>query len=48
MLWARAGAQLGEAQALTLAQENAINFAGFAFVMGLMLFVFLRDLGRFF
>ena len=35
-------------KALTLAQENAINFAGFAFVMGLMLFVFLRDLGRFF
>lgn len=33
---------------LTFAQENAINFAGFAFVMLLMLFVVVRDASRFF
>ncbi|WP_135229907.1 M50 family metallopeptidase [Deinococcus fonticola] len=33
---------------LSFAQENAINFAGFAFVMMLMLFVILRDASRFF
>lgn len=33
---------------LTFAQENAINFAGFAFVMLLMLFVVIRDVSRFF
>lgn len=33
---------------LTFAQENAINFAGFAFVMMLMLFVIVRDASRFF
>ncbi|MEW6421477.1 MAG: M50 family metallopeptidase [Deinococcota bacterium] len=33
---------------LTLAQEQAINFAGFAFVMLLMAFVVVRDVSRFF
>ncbi|MFC4637034.1 M50 family metallopeptidase [Deinococcus hohokamensis] len=33
---------------LTFAQEQAINFAGFAFVMLLMLFVVVRDVSRFF
>lgn len=33
---------------LTFAQENAINFAGFAFVMLLMMFVVVRDVSRFF
>ncbi|SMB91765.1 M50 family metallopeptidase [Deinococcus hopiensis] len=33
---------------LTLAQEQAINVAGFAFVMLLMAFVVVRDVGRFF
>jgi regulator of sigma E protease len=33
---------------LTFSQEQAVNFAGFAFVMTLMLFVVVRDVGRFF
>ncbi len=33
---------------LTFAQENAINFAGFAFVMLLTAFVVVRDVSRFF
>lgn len=33
---------------LTFSQENAINVAGFAFVMLLMMFVILRDASRFF
>lgn len=33
---------------LTFSQEQAINFAGFAFVMLLMLFVVVRDVSRFF
>lgn len=33
---------------LTLAQEQAINLAGFAFVMLLMVFVVVRDVSRFF
>ncbi|ACO46261.1 M50 family metallopeptidase [Deinococcus deserti] len=33
---------------LTFAQEQAINIAGFAFVMMLMLFVVVRDVSRFF